>query len=86
MPEINQVINQLYGCHSFGIAGSLSTPTVTEIHFEPGELDKKELKHAKAVASISYLRLVWYVTEMRKSNCSYKQAVKTVNKRNKEFD
>ena len=86
MPEINEVVNEFHGHHKFGSPGSLSTPTVTEIHFEPGELDKKELEHAKAVASVSYLRLVWYATEMKKTGCRYKEAVRTVNNRNKKYE
>jgi hypothetical protein len=84
MPEINEVPNQLYGHHAFGVPGSLSTPTIAEVHFEPGELSKDEIEHAKAVACVCFVRLIWYVTEMRKSKCSYKEAVKIVTKRSKE--
>lgn len=81
MPEINQVDNPLYGYHEIGMAGNLSTPTIAGVHFNPGELDKKEREHARAVACISFVRLIWYAEEMKKSNCTYKQAVVTVNKR-----
>lgn len=81
MPNISQIDNPLYGYHDYGVAGSLSTPTITEIHFDPGELSKKEKEHARAVACVQYVRLVWYVKEMKKTGCTYKQAVVKVNKR-----
>ena len=84
MPDINQVENPLYGYHEIGMAGSLSTPTITEVHFDPGELTKKEQKHARAVACVSFIRLLWYAEEMKRKNCSYKQAVVTVNRLIKE--
>lgn len=85
MPDISQVHNRLYGIHEIGNAGSLSTPTITEIHFNPGELDEKEKEHARATACVQYVRLVWYVKEMRKTDCTYKEAVIKVNKRIKRI-
>lgn len=84
MPDINQVDNPLYGYREYGMAGSLSTPTIAEVHFNPGELTEEERKHAKAVACVSFVRLLWYAEEMKKSNCSYREAVVTVNKLIKE--
>ncbi len=86
MPEIKRINNQLYGIEQFGAPGSLSTPTIAGVHFNPGELTKKEREHARAVACVSFIRLIWYAQEMNKSNCSYKQAVITVNKRIKELN
>ena len=80
MAEITQVRNPLYGANTCG-GGSLSTPYVTQVHFEPGELTPEENEHAKSTARTCFYRLVWYIQEMNKKNCTYKQAVVTVNKR-----
>ena len=86
MPDINQVKNSLYGYDEIGVAGNLSTPTIAEVHFNPGELTKKEQEHARAVACVSFIRLLWYAEEMKKAGCTYKQAVVTVNKLIKELN
>lgn len=86
MPKIKDIANPLYGYHNSMAPGSLSTPTIAGVHFDPGELNKKELEHARAVAGVEFIRLIWYAKEMNKTGCRYREAVITVNKRIKELN
>jgi len=81
MAKIKDIPNPLYGYHNFNGPVELITPTTTQVCFDFGELDKKELEHARAVACTGFYRLVWYVKEMKKRKCSYREAVVRVNKR-----
>jgi len=82
MPEISDIPNPLYGfSEEYSYPVRLINPTITQVHFDLGELNEREKEHARAVACTGFYRLVWYAKEMKKRKCSYREAVVRVNKR-----
>jgi len=96
MPKISSTPNPLHACGDGGSfcgyytypsnLGSITAPSVATVHFTPTEwkrMTKKERDHARNVATLmgGFKRLIWYVKEMQKSKCRYRDAVVKVNKR-----